>query len=187
MIEPPPAQGAPSRRRLLAWGAAAPVLLASARAAALAGPAASERGLSFRHLHTGECLKTVYWAEGRYIPSSLAAVDHLLRDFRTNDVVSIDVRLLDLLFALRRRLGSSEPFHVISGYRSPATNAALARRSRRVAKKSLHMRGMAVDVRLPGRDTRAVREAALLLRRGGVGFYPRADFVHLDTGGVRAW
>ena len=145
------------------------------------------RTLAFQNLHTGEKLNTVYFADGRYLPDAMRHIDWLLRDFRTDEVHPIDPRLLDLLAALRRRLRLRTPIEVISAYRSPVTNALLASFSEGVATNSLHMQGRAIDVRLPGRPLWAVRRAALALRAGGVGYYPRSQFVHLDVGAVRHW
>ena len=145
------------------------------------------RSLSFVHTHTGEMLSCVYYQEGGYDPSMLARVNHFLRDFRTAEVHAIDPGVLDILFAVRSRADSNEPFHVISGYRSPATNAYLRGHSSGVAKHSLHMEGRAIDVRLPGVPTRELRDIALRMRSGGVGYYPASDFVHLDTGRFRSW
>lgn len=176
------------RRTVLRLGAAAALTAVSAPALAHSLPAASERRLSFYNLHTGERLSTVYWARGRYVPEALGRIDRILRDFRTGEVKPIDRRLLDLLYALARRLEAERPFHVISGYRSPKTNAMLVSQSDGgVAKRSYHMRGMAIDVRLPERDLARLRRAAVALRRGGVGYYPRSDFVHVDVGPVRYW
>jgi uncharacterized protein YcbK (DUF882 family) len=149
--------------------------------------AVPERALAFYNLHTGESLKTVYWAEGRPVPGALAEIDRLLRDFRTSEVRAIDVGLLDLLHRVRTSLGSQEPFHVISGYRSPGTNAKLASHSSNVARRSLHVLGEAIDVRLPGRQLRDLHKAAVAQKAGGVGFYPQSDFVHIDVGRVRYW
>ncbi len=165
----------------------------AAAIAAFTGPTvaslalAETRSLSFVHLHTGERLDVTYWTDGAYMPDELTAVDQLLRDFRSGDVKPIDLRLLDRLHRLRRDMRSSMPFEVISGYRTPATNAALRRKSRAVAKNSYHMRGMAIDVRLPGRGITQLRHAALLQRAGGVGYYPDSSFIHLDVGPLRRW
>jgi len=145
------------------------------------------RSLSFVHTHTGETLSCVYYQAGGYDPATLSRVNHFLRDFRTGQVHSIDPGVLDILFAVRSRVGRDDPFHVISGYRSPATNAYLRSHSSGVAKHSLHMEGRAIDVRLPGFPTRKLRDLGLALRRGGVGYYPASDFVHLDTGRIRFW
>ncbi len=144
------------------------------------------RRLSFHHLHTGERLTTVYREGGRYQRAALARIAWLLRDFRSGKTHPIDPQLLDILHALSLRC-EGERFEVISGFRSPATNAMLGRTTDGVARRSLHMDGRAIDVRMTGLATVGVRDAALALRRGGVGFYPDSDFVHLDTGRVRAW
>jgi uncharacterized protein YcbK (DUF882 family) len=177
------------RRRFLAAAASA----AAAAACVAAAPAVAmphlrlTRSLAFEHLHTGERLNVVYWVEGRYQPDALERIDRLLRDFRTDDTHPIDTRLLDLLAALRDRLLTRAPLQVVSGYRSPATNAWLASLTEGVATNSLHMAGRAIDIRVPGRRLGAVRRAALGLHDGGVGFYPRSNFVHLDTGRPRRW
>jgi uncharacterized protein YcbK (DUF882 family) len=157
--------------------AAAPVL------AAAGGP----RCLSFVHTHTGETLKAVYFQDGCYQAGCLAQVDHLLRDFRTGDVHRIDPALLDILFELQSLANRDGPFEVISGYRSPATNAMLHRRSEGVALHSMHLEGRAIDVRLSGYPTHELATQARALGRGGVGYYARSDFVHVDTGRVRFW
>jgi uncharacterized protein YcbK (DUF882 family) len=177
------AQTSPARRDFLKRAGAA---LAVAPVAAWAH-AAECRSLSFVHTHTGETLSCVYYQEGGYDPATLARVNHFMRDFRTGDVHIIDPGVLDILFTVRSRAGRDDPFHVISGYRSPATNAFLRSHSSGVAQHSLHMDGRAIDVRLPGFPTRKLRDIALTMRRGGVGYYPASDFVHLDTGRVRFW
>jgi uncharacterized protein YcbK (DUF882 family) len=147
------------------------------------------RSLSFDNLHTGERLNVEYWAKGEYLPDALAEVNHLLRDFRTGQVHAIEPKLLDLLAIVRARLETAAPVSVISGYRSPATNAMLRGEHEHtgVATKSLHMRGLAIDVRIVGRSLAALHNAALAERSGGVGYYPRSDFVHVDVGRVRTW
>lgn len=147
------------------------------------------RLLAFDNIHTGEKLKVEYWAEGEYLPDALAQVNHVLRDFRSGDVHPIAPQLLDLLSMLRSRLETAEPVTVISGYRSPATNALLRGEHEHsgVASKSLHMQGMAIDIRIAGRSLAAVHTAALAQRGGGVGYYPQSDFVHMDVGRVRTW
>ena len=143
--------------------------------------------MSFVHAHTRETLSTVYFQDGNYLVPSLERVNHLLRDFRTNEVHSIDPALLDILFDLQAQAHHDGPFEVISGYRSPQTNAALRRQSSAVAEHSLHMDGRAIDVRLRGFPTEKLRDVAVALHRGGVGFYAASDFVHVDTGRVRVW
>jgi uncharacterized protein YcbK (DUF882 family) len=174
----------PARRRLITAAGAA-TLLAGPRwaRASLAAP----RALSFDHLHTGEKLVVEYFDAGRYRPDALNAVNHLLRDFRSGDVGSIDPALLDLLHGLAVRTGSRRAFQVISGYRSPATNEALNQRSTGVATGSLHMHGQAIDIRLADVQLPVLRDAALAMRGGGVGYYAASNFVHVDSGRVRAW
>lgn len=145
------------------------------------------RSLSFVHTHTGETLSTVYFQNGNYLAPSLEHINHFLRDFRTNEVHSIDPGLLDILFDLQAKTHHGGPFEVISGYRSPQTNAALRSQSTAVAEHSLHMEGRAIDVRLRGFPTAKLRDLAISLHRGGVGFYEASDFVHVDTGRVRIW
>ena len=147
-----------------------------------------EKSLSFYNTHTGERLrKSVYWAEGDYVPGTLDRINHILRDHRNDAIEPIDPELLDLLHALSLRIGTTQPIHVISGFRSPATNLHLRQQAQGVAKRSLHMSGKAIDIRIPGCDLTRLRRAAMAQKRGGVGFYPASDFVHLDTGRVRYW
>jgi uncharacterized protein YcbK (DUF882 family) len=172
-LSPPPAPVAP-----------APV------AAAAAGPAAPTRALSFIHTHTREKLEIEYCCNGQYQAQALAKLNHLLRDFRTGDSKPIDPKLFDLLHELSTELGTSAPYHIISGYRSPMTNAMLRERGGShtgVATQSLHMVGKAMDIRLPEVKLKSLREAAASLKRGGVGYYPSSNFVHVDTGRVRYW
>jgi uncharacterized protein YcbK (DUF882 family) len=145
------------------------------------------RTVAFHNLHTGESLEATYWDRGTYVPDALSAVNHVLRDFRTGDVHDIDPRLLDLLTRLSSRVEARAPFQVISGYRSPATNAMLRANSDGVAKGSLHMQGLAIDIRLADVALDRLHGAALELGAGGVGYYPVSDFVHVDVGRVRHW
>jgi uncharacterized protein YcbK (DUF882 family) len=176
-----------SRRRFAGWSltAGGGLLLLGTKAASAAVSAA--RRLRLYNLHTGEKLNAVYWEEGHYVASSLAEIDHMLRDFRTGELHTMDPKLLDLVYRLQVALEDHGPVAVISGYRSAATNAMLARKSEGVAKNSFHIKGMAIDLRLPERRLSAVREAALAIGGGGVGYYPRSDFVHMDTGPLRSW
>jgi uncharacterized protein YcbK (DUF882 family) len=148
---------------------------------------AAVRSISFVHTHTGEKLTSVYWKEGQYQSQVLEQVNHLLRDFRTNEIHAMDPALLDVLFELRTKVGSRRAFHVISAYRSPKTNEMLRRSSSGVAEHSMHMLGKAIDVRLESFPTERLAEVARALRRGGVGYYRASDFVHVDTGRVRYW
>jgi uncharacterized protein YcbK (DUF882 family) len=154
---------------------------------ALAFPETDVRRLGFANLHTGETLNVAYWEHGAYLPDALGAVNHVLRDFRTGDVHAIEPKLLDLLVMLSGKVATRESFQVISGYRSPATNAALHELSSGVASKSLHMEGKAIDIRLAGVPLTGLRDAALGLGVGGVGYYPTSDFVHVDVGRPRRW
>jgi uncharacterized protein YcbK (DUF882 family) len=147
----------------------------------------SERTLSFFHTHTGERLHTTFWADGRYEASELTAINRLLRDHYSGQVHTMDPALLNILYEIKMKLGTAAPFHVISGYRSGQTNRMLQARGGGVAKRSLHMEGQAIDIRIPGVDLRNLRRAAVSLRAGGVGMYSRSQFVHVDTGRVRVW
>jgi uncharacterized protein YcbK (DUF882 family) len=174
-----------NRRRFLVAGAAGVAALTPFGAAArIVG---GERVLRFHNIHTGERLSRVYWENGQYLAGPLREINHLLRDWRTDEMTHIDPKVLDLLAELHGLMDTSKPFDVISGYRSPKTNAKLRADGRGVAKKSFHMRGMAVDVSLPGRDLRGLRKAAISLKRGGVGYYGKSGFIHVDTGRVRYW
>lgn len=165
--------------------------------AAVAGPgpllrsafaATAGRTLSLRSAHTEESLTVTYWRDGAYLPEALRCIDVLLRDHRTDDVHPIEPRLLDLLHDVAATTRTSAPFEVISGYRSPQTNAMLRRQNPgKVSRNSFHMKGRAIDIRSPDVDTSRLRDAGLQLKGGGVGYYPGSDFVHLDTGRVRRW
>jgi uncharacterized protein YcbK (DUF882 family) len=180
----------PRRRRFLKVVAGAALAMPSLSLPrlghALVG-AKNVKRLSFEHTHTGERLSLVYRLEDRYIPSSLRTLDFFLRDFRTGDQHQIDPQLLDILSSLSAITGSQTPFQVISAYRSPFTNTMLRERSRGVARSSLHLEGRAIDVRLADVPLKDLRDAALSLKAGGVGYYPGSDFVHVDTGRVRTW
>jgi uncharacterized protein YcbK (DUF882 family) len=173
-------------RRSVIKASFAALLCGAAPSFAYASLPASRR-LYFHNTHTGERLKTVYWEKGAYIPGALHDIAHVLRDHRNGEVKPIDTSLLDLIELLHRRMRSSRPFEVISGYRSPSSNAMLYANTEGVAYNSLHMYGRAIDIRLPGRATSSLRDAAWNLQLGGVGYYPHSDFVHVDTGTVRRW
>jgi uncharacterized protein YcbK (DUF882 family) len=183
-LESCPSGNQRSRRRFLQRAGAALVLLPFGAAWART-PA--QRSLSLVHTHTGEQLTTVYFQDGEYRVTELERINQLLRDFRTGDVHPIDTGVLDILADLRVLADRDEPYEVISGFRSTLTNAALRRHSSGVAEHSLHLQGRAIDVRLPGFPTYRLRELALAMGRGGVGFYAQSDFVHLDNGRVRCW
>ena len=150
-------------------------------------PLSESKWLTFYNTHTGEALSETYCCSGQLLPSALQKINHILRDHRTGDVREIDVRLLDLLERLAREIRCNRPFHIISGYRSKQTNDYLRRTSGGVAAASLHMTGQAVDIRVPGCSLSDLRQAALALKAGGVGYYPKPDFVHVDVGRVRCW
>lgn len=175
------------RRSFLAAGLAGGLVLAAAPARALMPTPRPVRRLAMHNLHTGESLQAVYWEHGQYLPDALAAIDHLLRDHRSGEVHPIDPGVLDILHRLQFVLEAPAPFQIISGYRSPKTNAALRAQGRGVAKRSLHMQGRAIDIRVPGRAAETVARAARSLKAGGVGTYSRSNFVHVDTGRVRYW
>ena len=151
------------------------------------GPDTGPRSVAFHNLHTDEKLDAIYFDRGAYVPDALNAVNYVLRDFRTGGVHPIEPRLLDLLHTLQGTVASSRPFQIISGYRSPETNAMLRETGCGVAFNSFHIKGMATDIRLPDVDLRNLHTAALSLGRGGVGYYPASDFVHVDVGPVRRW
>lgn len=155
--------------------------------ATVAPPVRGERRVSFVHTHTGERFSTTYWGDGTYLTRELSRVEDFLRDFRTGERHAIDPALLDQLHDLAVLTGTSAPFQVISGYRSPETNAILKATRGGQASHSLHMTGQAIDIRLADVSTDFIRDAALDLGRGGVGYYRGADFVHVDTGRVRHW
>lgn len=147
----------------------------------------SPKTLALKHFHTGDKLKLTYFEQGRYIEDALQEISYLLRDYHTGDVHPIDPALLDQLFDLKLALGINTSFLVFSGYRSPRTNAKLHKRYCNVAKHSLHTQGRALDLHVDGLATSKIRNAALALGRGGVGYSQRSDFVHLDTGSFRSW
>ena len=157
------------------------------RCAYACASASEAQRLSLYHLHTAETLRVVYREHGELIPAALEEIDYFLRDFRNEQMHAIDVALLDDLCALHAAFGGRGRFEVISGYRSPQTNEALRHVSTGVAKDSLHLSGRAIDIRLTSAKTDKLRDAAIALRSGGVGYYPDSNFVHIDTGAVRTW
>ncbi|MDH3506491.1 MAG: DUF882 domain-containing protein [Gammaproteobacteria bacterium] len=160
-----------------------PLLPASVNSAT----ALEERRLSFYHTHTRETLNVTYAVNGEYVDSALAQINEFLSDFRTGDVELVDPELLDLIHDVRESLNSSATFEIISAYRSPKTNEMLRSQSSGVARNSQHVLGKAIDVRLRGIETSRLRDTAIELQRGGVGYYAQSNFVHLDTGRVRRW
>ncbi len=143
--------------------------------------------LAFYNLHTDEKLRVTYWKNGAFDQSALSRINHILRDFRSGDVYPISANLIDLLHDLQTKLQTDSTIEIISGYRSPQTNAMLVNNSDGVARRSYHMQGLATDIRMPSVSLRRIQTAALFMKRGGVGFYPKSDFVHVDVGPVRHW
>lgn len=167
-------------------------LLAAMLIGGFVGPVSSasssgQRQLSFYHTHTHRNLRVTYAIGGEYVESALAEINVFLADFRNGEQLVIDPALLDLIYDVRESLGGTGAFEVISAYRSPGTNEMLRSKSSGVAKNSQHLLGNAIDVRLRGVSTVALRDAAISLQRGGVGYYQSSDFVHIDTGRVRRW
>ncbi|MBY4675280.1 YcbK family protein [Marinobacterium arenosum] len=146
-----------------------------------------DQDIGFLNLHTGEKLLTSFWTPDGYQPDALQSINHVLRDHRADLSTQMDIRLLEMLAELRRRLGTHELFHVISAYRSPQTNEMLRNKGHKVAKRSFHTKGQAIDIRIPGIELRDLHRAALSLKHGGVGLYTGSDFVHVDVGPVRRW
>ena len=187
-LQPGNAPGSPERRRFvtgLGAALAAPFIAFPLRAGATEAP----RTLQFLHTHTNEALEITYAVAGRYVSTALETVRHFLRDFRNGAMHDIDPALLDQLHRLAAATSTRAPFEVISGYRSPETNAMLQRQGHGVASNSLHLQGRAIDIRLADVALEDLRDAALSMRAGGVGYYPSTDsnFVHIDTGRVRRW
>jgi uncharacterized protein YcbK (DUF882 family) len=182
------------RRDFLKWGCRCATMAAAACLVPHPLPAAPRRALSAKrltlyNLHTEESLHITYAENGRHLPEALESIDHILRDFRTGEVKEIDPGLLDLLHAISKKMGLTKqhPLQIVSGYRSLQTNAMLRERSSGIAEKSYHLTGQAVDFRVPAFQLSHLRKAALSLRAGGVGYYPRSDFLHVDVGEFRYW
>jgi uncharacterized protein YcbK (DUF882 family) len=166
-------------------GTPAIVRAAPAVASTLAMP--HERTLRMYNTHTGESLRTVFWAEGKFVPDAMNDINKLLRDHRNNQVAQMDPKLLFLLDQVSNAVGGDSVVHIISGYRSPASNQLLADTTDGVARHSMHLDGKAIDVRIPGRNLASLHKAALHAGGGGVGYYPDSQFVHMDTGRLRHW
>lgn len=147
------------------------------------------RRLSFRNAHTGESFSGVYRIGDKYLPDAFTQINTVMRDFRTNQLYPMDPRVMDIVYTVHRMTGEHRPLEIISGYRSPKTNSMLRGNSKSsgVAKNSLHMQGRAIDLRMEGFSTARLRDLAVGLKAGGVGYYPKSDFVHMDSGDVRAW
>ncbi|MEN8135352.1 MAG: DUF882 domain-containing protein [Thermodesulfobacteriota bacterium] len=177
------------RRHLLKLGAVATVtgLFRHPLVATASQMILPSREISFLNTHTGEKLSVEYCAKGEYYSEALQEINHILRDFRTGEIKPIDPRLLDLLHAITNKIKPGSQIHIISGYRSPATNLSLGKKNGGVAKHSLHMDGKATDIRIPGCELSTLRQVAMGMQSGGVGYYAKSNFVHVDTGRVRFW
>ena len=179
-----------SRRRLLGAFAGVAVISAApvyANAAGFLRSAGDVRRISMRNSRTGETIDTIYWIEGEYILPALKEVNYFMRDWRQEEVISYDRRNIDILAASHRLMETTEPYQLLSGYRSPQTNAALRARSKGVASNSYHIRGMAADVRLKSRSVSQMASAGSACNSGGVGKYNGSNFVHMDCGPIRSW
>ena len=178
-----------TRRALLSAFAATAIVAAPtfSKAAGFIRGAGDIRRIQMYSGRTGEKIDMIYWVDGDYIKDAVAEVNHFMRDWRTNQVKAIDLRTLDIMAATHNLVDAHEPFLLVSGYRSPQTNAMLRSRSRGVAKNSLHMKGQAADLRLTSRSVRQLARAASACKGGGVGRYSRSNFVHVDCGVVRTW
>lgn len=152
-----------------------------------AASAANGREINLLNQHTGEKFRGEYWYRGKYLPDAFSEIKILMRDHRVNEQFPIDPRLMDVLYVMHHRLGNKTPFNIISGYRSPSTNAMLRKTTEGVARNSLHMTGQAADMRMPGISLKTLRDTGRSVRAGGVGYYPSSNFVHIDTGRVRSW
>ncbi len=155
--------------------------------ASIDGLSTPKRNLFLFNTHTGQKLNVCYYAQGRYQPEAMEEINYIFRDYRTGEIKPIRKELLNLLHSISKKLDRPPRFHIISGYRSPETNAALRKKSKYVARNSLHIQGEAADIRIPGCDTRWLRKVCMKLKAGGVGYYRKSDFVHVDVGPVRYW
>ncbi|MGZ4969681.1 MAG: YcbK family protein [Methylobacter sp.] len=178
-----------SKRSFLKTAASVPLLTLSGIGVlnAATGYTPSHKMLALNNIHTGDNLRLTYFEQGDYIEGALQEINYLMRDYHTGDMHPIDPALLDLLYDLKLELGIDRSFLVSSGYRSPHTNARLRKKNRNVSPHSFHMQGRAIDLHVDGLETCKIRNAALAMRRGGVGYSRRSNFVHLDTGCFRAW
>lgn len=185
-----PQQGV-SRREVIKtglWAAAGSLLLPNvAQAAAVRMPKTGSYDIEFVNTHTGEGFSGTYRVGSKYLPDAFEEINYVLRDFRTDDVFPIDPHVIDIIYMVQRKTGRKGPLEILSGYRSPKTNNMLRHASSGVARNSMHLSGQAIDFRMAGVSTRGLRDIAQTFRAGGVGYYPKSDFVHVDTGKVRSW
>jgi len=176
-----------TRRRFLQIGLVALAGLAAKPALSAIPRFKGTRALAFHNMHTDEKLRVTFWKDGIYDKPAQHKINHIMRDHYSGDVHTIDVRLMDLLYDLQHRMHNFNTIEIVSGYRSPKTNLMLASLTDGVAKHSFHTKGMAIDLRIPDASLLRVHDEALAMRRGGVGYYPDSQFVHLDVGPVRWW
>ncbi|MCF6305944.1 MAG: DUF882 domain-containing protein [Rhodobacteraceae bacterium] len=178
-----------SRRGLMRAFAATAITAAPVfgNAAGVLRGAGDVRRITMRSQRTAETIDMIYWIEGHYIPEAMAQINNFMRDWRQNEVITYAAGNIDIMAASHRLMETSEPYLMLSGYRSPATNAMLASRNGGVANNSYHIRGMAADLRLSSRSTNQMAAAAIACNAGGVGRYGRSNFVHMDSGPVRTW
>ncbi len=175
----------------IALGAAAASSIVPVKASAAIFSRGSQfdgaRKITFRNSHTGETFSGVYRVGDKYLPDAFDRINIVLRDFRSNELFPIDPRVIDIIYSVHELSGRNEPYEILSGYRCPKTNAGLRSHSEGVAKNSLHMTGQAIDLRMPNFDTSQIKKLAVSLKAGGVGYYPKSNFVHMDSGDVRTW
>ncbi len=146
-----------------------------------------DRSIKLYNAHTGEYLNATYWAKDHFVKDELKKINYLLRDHRTGEVREMDLKLLDLLYSIQLIRDTDKHIKVFSGYRSPKTNSRLRKNSEGIAKNSFHLKAQAIDINLPGTELKNLKKLATFLRRGGVGYYPRSGFMHIDTGPIRYW
>lgn len=176
--------GGLNRRQILHMGT---LFIATSLSPSLGWSHHLQRSLKLHNALTGENLKVEYWADGEFVPDALKELNRFLRDPHNGKVTEIDPKLFHFIYEIARELEANDTINIMSGYRSPATNDRLRRRNSAAAKGSFHVKGQAVDIRIPGHNTKSVRRVALDLKQGGVGYYPRSRYVHIDTGPVRSW
>ncbi len=171
-------------------GMSTPLLCAEKAFASIVNKGSTDKftwKISFRNVNTNESFSGVYRVGDKYLPEAFERINYVLRDFRTGEVFPMDPRIIDILSMINEKSGTNSSYEILSGYRSPKTNNMLGYRSRGVAKNSFHMYGQALDIRIPDYSTKKIRDIARSMKAGGVGYYPRSNFVHIDTGNVRSW
>lgn len=178
-----------SRRGIISAFAATAVTAAPAHAGVFSflKGSGNVRRIKMYSGRTGESIDMIYWVDGRYVKPALKEINHFMRDWRENKSIKIDTRTIDIMAAAHKLMDVDEPYLLLSGYRTPRTNAMLRQGSSRVAKKSLHMQGQAADLRLKSRNVSQMAKAAQACSAGGVGRYYRSNFVHMDCGPIRTW